>query len=258
MSQHEYPDLGSVVVDERFPPTDLALRRGRHFNRDEIEIYEFLLDAQPFLEPFYQRYGCELMHQPEGYFYLLPVGDALPRRSLSGPEMIVGQALALCWLSPANLENQGLVTREELLTQLSSVMGPDTLLRAFNPKRKRLDERLAQQTVRQRVAEALRKLSSLGFIDLVEGDTLKLHPCLMRFAEPVQGAASTGDALKTLIAKGQVEDPAQALGDGLGEERLGSAAPTRSEGTDAPAGAPPDPDAPADPADPALSPLKDA
>lgn len=230
MTQQEYPDLGSVISDERFPATDLALRRGRHFNRDDVDAYEFLLDAQSFLEPFYERYGCELMHQPEGYFYLLPVGDALPRRGLSAPEMIVGQALALCWLSPTTLENKGLVAREELLTQLSSVMGPDTLLRAFNPKRKRLDERLAQQTVRQRVAEALRKLSSLGFVDLSEGDALKLHPSLMRFTEPVAGASSTGDALKTLIAEGQVETEGADSGDGPGDEAPADAALPSPEG----------------------------
>ena len=88
-----YLALGDVVADELFPDLDLALRRGRHIDREDTLWYTFLVDAQALLEAFYRRFGCELIHPADGYFYLLPTGDKLGRRHLSVPEMLVGQAL---------------------------------------------------------------------------------------------------------------------------------------------------------------------
>jgi len=205
--------LGDVVLDELFPDVDLALRRGRHVDRDDQLWYAFLIDAQALLETFYRRYGCELIHPSDGYFYLLPTGDRLGRRHLSVPEMLVGQALTLLYLDPATLQHGGVVTRSDALSHLAAVMGSDALTRAFNPKRKRLDERVAQETVRARFAEALRRLATLGFVDLLDGDNLRLRPGLMRFAEPVRGRGSPAEALEQLVARGEL-----VLGDGESDE----------------------------------------
>jgi chromosome partition protein MukE len=51
---------------------DIALRRGRHIDLDDSEWFAFLTEAQPFLEAFYRRFGCELIKVEDGYFYLLP------------------------------------------------------------------------------------------------------------------------------------------------------------------------------------------
>src|SRR6201999_2166362 len=125
-----------------------------------------------------------------GYFYLLPTADKLGRRHLSVPEMLVGQALTLLYLDPTTLEHGGVVKRADALSHLAAVMGSDALTRAFNPKKKRLDEDVAQETVRSRFADALRRLSTLGFVDLLDGENLRLRPSLLRFAEPVRGRGS--------------------------------------------------------------------
>jgi chromosome partition protein MukE len=61
-----------------------------------------------------------------------------------------------------------------------------------------------QRTVRQKVNEALRRLSQLGFVQLLEGDQLRLPPSLMRFAEPVKGLDAPSEALKQLLERGEV------------------------------------------------------
>ena len=209
MSDTRYLALGDVVADELFPDVDLALRRGRHVDREDELWYSFLSDAQVHLEAFYRRFGCELMHPADGYFYLLASSLRLGRRHLSVPEMLVGQALTLLYLDPATLQHGGVIKRADALSHLAAVMGGDALTRTFNPKRKRLDERVAQETVRGKFAEALRRLAALGFVELLEGESLRLRAGLLRFAEPVRGRGSPAEALERLVARGEL-----VLGDG--------------------------------------------
>jgi chromosome partition protein MukE len=199
-----FAQLQDVILDPDFPELDLALRRGRHIDRDDVAWYALLGDAQEHLEAFYRRYGCELIHKPDGFYYLLPTGDKLSRRQLSAGDMLVGQALALLYLHPSTVERGGMHTQEELIAQLATVMGSDALIRAFNPKRRRYDERVAQKTVRTRVGEAVRRLAGLGFADLVDDDQLRLRPALLRFAEPVRGLSEPAEALAQLVARGEV------------------------------------------------------
>jgi chromosome partition protein MukE len=215
-----YAQLQDVIADPDFPELDLALRRGRHVDRDDVAWYALLGDAQDHLEAFYRRYGCELIHKADGYYYLLPTGDKLSRRQLSVGDMLVGQALALLYLHPSTVERGGLHTQEELIAQLATVMGSDALIRAFNPKRRRYDERVAQKTVRSRVGEAVRRLAALGFADLAEHDQLRLRPALLRFAEPVRGLSAPAEALAQLVARGEIalDDGGEAArGEGRGE-----------------------------------------
>jgi chromosome partition protein MukE len=213
MSDSRFLTLGDAVEDENFPEVDLILRRGRHIDRDDTALYGYLSDAADHLEPFYRRFGCELVHASEGYFYLLPTNDKLGRRHLGVPEMLVGQALALLYLDPSTLQNGGVVTKQDALSRLAGVTGSDALTQAFNPKRKRVDERVAEETVRAKFGEALRRLSTLGFVDLLENDGLKLRSALMRFAEPVKGEGSSLEALERLVARGEL-----VLGTGDDEE----------------------------------------
>lgn len=204
MTASKFVTLGDAVLDEQFPPVDSALRRGRHVDRDDAEWFGFLRDAADVLEPFYRRYGAELVYRADGYYYLLPSGDKLARRQLGVAEMLVGQALTLLYLEPASVEQGGRVTRAEVLTHLATVMGTDALIRALNPKRRKYDERVAQETVRARVADALRRLAALGFVEALGADEFKLRPALMRFAEPVRASADTAGALSRLVATGEV------------------------------------------------------
>src|SRR2546428_245413 len=109
MKEAPFARLEDVIRDPLFPELDVALRQGRHIDRDEADRYAFLLDAQTHLEIFYRRYGCELMHASDGYFYLLPRGDQLGRRHLTAGEMLVGQVLALMYLEPSAVQAGGAV-----------------------------------------------------------------------------------------------------------------------------------------------------
>ena len=131
-----------------------------------------------------------------------------PRGIDSAGEMLVGQTLALMYLDPATLQHGGMVQREMLLHRLSGLLGADTLVRTLNPHRKRFDERIAAETVRSKVGEALRRLANLGFIDVIDEAMLRLRPALMRFAEPVRDLGDQQAALERLVKSGEI-----ALGD---------------------------------------------
>jgi chromosome partition protein MukE len=118
--------------------------------------------------------------------------------------MLVGQALALLYLDPTTVETGGVVTREHVLGHLAGVVGSDVLVRMMNPKRRRYDERVAAETVRSKVADALRRLSTLGFIDLVDESRYRLRASLLRFAEPLRGAGSPAAHLAELVASGEI------------------------------------------------------
>lgn len=204
MTTSSFQSLEVAISDEHFPEVDLALRRGRHVGRDDGTAYDYLVDALDHLEPFYRRFGCELMQRADGYFYLLPSGDRLGRRQLTAGEMLVGQTLALMYLDPATLQHGGMVERETLLQRLSGLLGTETLVRTLNPRRRKFDERIAAETVRTKVAEALRRLTDLGFIDSVDDAMLRLRPALMRFAEPVRDLSDRQAALERLVRSGEI------------------------------------------------------
>lgn len=203
MTDSAFPTLEAAIADDHFPEVDLMLRRGRHVGRDDGTAYDYLVDAQALLEEFYRRFGCELVQQSDGYFYLLPSGDRLGRRQLSVAEMLVGQTLALAYLDPATLQHGGLVDREVLLQRLSGLLGTEVLVRTLNPRKRKYDERIAAETVRTQVGEALRRLADLGFVDLIDEERLRLRPALMRFAEPVRGLQDPQAALERLVARGE-------------------------------------------------------
>ena len=207
MKQSAFETLEEALADPHYPEVDLALRRGRHIGRVDGTQYEYLVDAQILLEVLYRRYGCELIQQSDGYFYLLPSGDKLGRRQLSAGEMLVGQTLALLYLDPATLQHGGVLARPTLLQRLAALLGTEVLVRTLEMRggrRRKFDERLAAEIVRTKVAEALRRLADLGFVDLVDADRLRLRPALMRFAEPVRGLGDRSAALARLVRCGEV------------------------------------------------------
>ncbi len=202
-----FSSLEEVIRDSTFPEVDLALRRGRHIDREDGDWYAFVSDAQDHLEQLYRRFGCELVMQSDGYFYLLPSGDQLSRRHLSPGEMLVGQTLALQYLDPATVQTSGIVTRDQLLNRLGGLVGDRDLARALEPRRRRFDdERIVHEIIRKRVGEAMRHLAELGFIEIIDPEHLRLRSPLLRFADPVRGLQDIGLALERLIAAGQIVD----------------------------------------------------
>jgi chromosome partition protein MukE len=217
MSDSSFQSLESAINDESFPEVDLMLRRGRHIGRQDGPIYEYLVDAQKHLEPFYRRFGCELIQQTDGYFYLLPLTDRLGRRHLSVGQMLVGQTLALLYLDPANLQHNHVIGRDILLQRLQGLLSAEVLVRTLNPRRKKYVERVAEELVRSQVGEALRQLERLGFVDILDAARLQLRPALLRFAEPVRGLADPVAALERLAARGELL-MGEAEDDDAGEE----------------------------------------
>ena len=211
MNPSGFRSLEDVVADDHFPEADVSLRYGRHVGRDDGSVYDYLVDALDHLEPFYRRFGYDLVHRSEGYFFFLPSGDRRSRRHMSAGEMLVGQTLALMYLDPTTLQQGGRVQREQLLDVLSGLLGIETLARKLNPRRKKFDELIAGEIVRTKVPEALRLLANLGFVDAVDDKLLRLRPALMRFAEPVREARDQHAALVRLIQIGEIaEDEADS------------------------------------------------
>ncbi len=202
-----FASLEDVVRAPQFPDADLALRAGRHVDRDEAELYRFLDDAEPFLVELYDRFACQLVRRSEGYFFLLPRGDRLGLRHFTIAEMLVGQSLALAYLDPATVAAGGRVTRDQVLARLAGLLGDDTLVAALNPRRRRghHDARVAEETARTEIGKALRGLASLGFIDLLDDERIRVRAPLLRFADPVRGLDEPGVALERLIAEGEIE-----------------------------------------------------
>lgn len=215
--EHPYASLEDVINDDLFPPVDAALRVGRHVDQEDIEQYTFLNDAQPWLEPFYERYGYELIRAADGYFFLVPGAERLPRRQMSVGEMLVGQGLALLFLEPTTLKAAGVVERADLLRLLASLIGEERLSQAINPRRKRRDEKIEQSIVRKELDKALRGLAALGFVDLLEEDRIRLRLALLRFAEPVRGMGDPAEALARMVARGQASVRGAVVSDS-GEE----------------------------------------
>ena len=197
-----YSNLEAVVQDDLFPAIDLALREGRHIGSDEPAEYGFVREAQVFLEPFYRRYGCELVQANDGYFYLRPTGDKLGRRHLSAAEMLVGQALALLYLDPATVQSGGGALRGQIVELLDNLVGKEKLIQALNRRRSgKRSERVAHELVRKEIDQALRSLARLGFVELLDGERLRLRPPVLRFAEPVRGLGDPAAGLQRLIER---------------------------------------------------------
>jgi chromosome partition protein MukE len=208
-----FETLGDVIADATFPEIDLALRAGRHIDVEEGARFELLAEAQALLEGFYQRYGWELVRAPAGYFFLVPQADRIARRHLTTGEMLVGQALALLYLDPATLETAGSGTRTQVVELLAHLVGESRLYLELHPRRRRIDERIAQESVRREVDKAIRALAALGFCDLVDDERIRLKAAVLRFAEPVASLENPTDALARLVAQGRA-----ALGEIAEEE----------------------------------------
>jgi chromosome partition protein MukE len=245
----EFATLTEVIDAALFPEADMALRAGRHVDRNDGELYTYIVDAAAHLAELYRRYGCELCERPDGYFYLVPVTDRMGKRQLGSTEMLVGQALALLFLDPRTLAGDatelsradevreeslqaasaamrpGLVTQASLVAHLTNLLGRDALIALLTPGRKRVDERIAEEQARARIREGVRKLAALGFVQLVEDDAMLLRPALLRFADPVRGTKDRAAALLQLVASGEIVLSSESEAPAEQEQAFSEAAP---------------------------------
>lgn len=207
MTESAFRTLADVIDAELFPEIDLRLREGHHIDDIAIEHFAFLQDARALLEAFYDRFGCDLIRSPDGYFYLSPRGDRMGRRSLNAAEMLVGQTLCLLRLDPAVLRTMWKVPRARVIELLEQLVGADRLRYALEPRRKRRVQTVAEEEIRKDVDAAIRTLARLGFIDIEPDDQLRLRVPLLRFADPVAMETDKEAALSKLVSLGAPEDP---------------------------------------------------
>jgi chromosome partition protein MukE len=202
MMPDEFRTLADAINDPLFPEVDVALRAGRHIDREDLPRFHYLQSGQDLLEPFYRRFQCDLVYASAGYFYLVPIAELVRRRQLTAGEMLVGQTLALMYLEPATLQSGGVVSRSEVTERLAAIVGDDALVSALNRRRKRVARSVAEDAVRTEIDKATRSLAALGFIDLRD-DALHLRAPLLRFADPVRNLAGDTTALEALIREGR-------------------------------------------------------
>ncbi len=204
MSAHAFQSLEAVIRDPLFAQLDLDLRRGRHVGAEDGAAFQLLVDGEVHLEAFYEAYGCDLVRGPERFYYLLPRGDKLGRAHLSRGDMLIGQVLAALALDPSTITRGGVISRTDLLTRLDMLVETADLVRALKSGRRSADERGAEEFVRARVGTVLRNLEALGFVDLRDGDLVRLRSALFRFVDPVRVRGELSASLERLERAGEV------------------------------------------------------
>lgn len=231
MTEAVFNNLAEVIRDEMFPIVDLRLREGGHIDDLDLEEFTYLEDARPFLEEFYEPFGCNLVRSREGYYFLRPRGDRLGQRQLTAAEMLVGQALCLLRMDPASLETRWRIERIRVLELLDQLVGPERLGRALNPRRKASPKAIAEENIRIDVNRAINTLSRLGFV-AADGDSLRLRAALLRFLEPLTDQARPKEALSELVRSGRVQpDSGEQAAPGADQDR-GDADRDASDETD--------------------------
>lgn len=201
-----YDSLEQVVTDPLFPEIDHRLRTGEHIDMDDIRSYELLLQAEPFLQVFYEGYTCRLVHGQEGYYYLLSEGDLLGRHRLSVAEMLVGQVLALLRMDPSYLKTTRRIPVDHILSHLEMLLSRQRLVELLAPRARGRDVETDNRKIREAVDKAVNGLGRLGFlaVERTSGNVLP-RKSIMRFADPVRNADDLAAALEELIKRGEVE-----------------------------------------------------
>jgi chromosome partition protein MukE len=162
-NSESYDSLELVVTDPLFPGIDHRLRTGAHIDMDDIRSYEFLLQAESFLQVFYEGYACRLVHGQEGYYYLLSEGDLLGRHRLSTAEMLVGQVLALLRMDPSYLQTTGRIPVDHVLSHLEMLLSRQRLVELLAPRARGRDVETDNRKIREAVDKAINGLARWNF-----------------------------------------------------------------------------------------------
>lgn len=200
-----YQHLVDVLDDPAFPDVDLALRGGRHIGPEDLDEHALVERSADLLADFYQRYGCRLACTSESVYHLVNDQGRLPRRTLSAGEMLVGQTLALLYLSPEVMAEAGEIPEQRLLEVLEELITPvERLVGLLVQGRKAgKNTEVDSKKARQAVATAVHRLSRLGFVDRV-GDNLLPRKAILRFTDPVRHQDDPHAGLAQLVGAGGV------------------------------------------------------
>ncbi|CAM2951602.1 chromosome partition protein MukE [Vibrio ordalii] len=202
-------NLAKAISNPLFPALDSQLRAGRHVASDDLDNHTFLLDFEPDLALFYQRYNTELVKAAEGFFYLRPRSTALINRSvLSELDMLVGKVLCFLYLSPERLAHEGIFTNQELYEELLSLADEKKLMKLVTNRASGSD--LDKEKLFEKVRTSLRRLRRLGMI-IHLGDTNKfrISEAVFRFGADVRIGDDMREAQLRLIRDGEAVVHAQ-------------------------------------------------
>lgn len=204
-AERVYHHLIDVLDDPAFPDLDLGLRGGRHVGPEDLEEHALLDRAAALLGTFYERYGCRLACTSEGVYHLVDEQGRLPRKTLSQAEMLVGQTLALLYLSPEVLAEGGEIPEHRLLEVLEELITPGERLVRLLVRGRKAGKNTAvdSQRAREAVSTALHRLGRLGFVDRV-GELLRPRRAILRFTDPVRHQDAPHVGLAGLVAAGGV------------------------------------------------------
>jgi len=192
-----------ILSDKRFPYIDVALRKGYHFNDDEVDHWQFLIQAKNELSDFYAKYNAELVYDPEGFIFLAAHDSLLRQSRLKAGEMIIGQVLALFSADPAILRNGGRIRIEELMVRIGHLVPPEQIPSLFYAVRTRkIRTDLDSAKFKESVEKYLRSLAGLGFLTLDREGHIRPNRSIFRFASLARVGVNRDEILEQLEKAG--------------------------------------------------------
>ena len=213
-----YQNIGDVIKDELFPELDSRLRRGEHIDSRHAKLFNMLNDSAQWLGEYYHRYGVDLVHTPEDFYYLKPGNSQkqlIKSRKLDELTMICGQVLALYHLDPEQLEGSGWISLDAIYERLRLLLDDVYLCKLL--ERRKLDTQADRDKGLDTLRKAVRQLARLGMIRLENNLTnrVQTQSPLMRFIDPVRTAPCTREALEKLVTQGVIsldeEDDSESM-----------------------------------------------
>ena len=200
-----YQNPGDVINDELFPELDSRLRRGEHIDSRHTRLFNILNDSSQWLGEYYHRYGVDLIHTPEDFYYLKPGNSQkqlIKSRKLDELTMVCGQVLALHHMDPEQLEGSGWISTDAIYERLRLLLDDAYLCKLL--ERRKLDTQADRDKGLETLRKAIRQLARLGMIRLENNQTnqVQTQSPLMRFIDPVRTAPCTREALKKLVTQG--------------------------------------------------------
>ncbi|WCE28553.1 chromosome partition protein MukE [Vibrio sp. SCSIO 43137] len=195
--------LAKVIANPLFPALDSMLRTGRHVSAEDLDNHALLVDFENELVQFYQRYNVELVHAPEGFFYLRPRSTSLIGRSvLSELDMLVGKVLCYLYLSPERLAHEGIFTNQNLYEELLSLADEKKLIKLVTNRATGSD--LDKEKLFEKVRTSLRRLKRLGMVIPVgEEGKFCISEAVFRFGADVRLGDDMQQAQLRLIRDGE-------------------------------------------------------
>lgn len=216
-----YAGLLDVFKDDLFPEIDCQLRQGVHIGHEDITAYSFLQETKKFLNEYYSRYRCELVHENKEaaeYFFLSSYGDLLGKRQLLPSEMVIGMTLAYMLMDPEYMARK--IPLDRLIFTLRGLMGEDDYFSRMAPRHRGKNSENDEQKAEQEVIKRLARLAKLGFLvwSRTTGEITPKSP-IFRFIAPARGLGGLENNIKILVKRGlveidQLEDGENELQDG--------------------------------------------